>query len=359
MSKWKEYKLGEIAAPLKEHYIPNSSSNYTYIGLEHIEQETLRLNSVGLSSEVVSNKFVFKSNDILFGKLRPYFRKVVKPQFDGICSTDIWVFRGKSTVNQNFLFYFLANRDFIDIANSSESGSRMPRADWKHLKETKWIIPPIHEQTAIAEILSSLDDKIDLLHRQNKTLEQLAETLFRQWFIVGAEEGWKIGKLINLFKLQRGFDLPSQNRIKGEYPILTSSGLNEYHSEFKVKGPGVTTGRSGVIGKVFYVEEDFWPLNTSLFVVDYYLATPLFAYFLLKSLDLASLNAGSAVPTLNRNDVHLIETYLPPKELIDTFDTYAKILFQKIKSNTVQIRILTKLRDTLLPKLMSGEVRVN
>ena len=102
MSEWKEYKLEELTEPIKDTFNPDGSDDYTYIGLEHIEQETLRLNSIGVSSDVTSNKFLFKANDVLFGKLRPYFRKVVKPQFEGICSTDIWVFRAKKGFYQNY-----------------------------------------------------------------------------------------------------------------------------------------------------------------------------------------------------------------------------------------------------------------
>ncbi len=98
MGEWKEYKLSEMTEPAKETYIPTGSDHLSYIGLEHIEQESLRLNGVGKSTDVTSNKFRFKSNDVLFGKLRPYFRKVVKPNFDGICSTDIWVLRAKGTL---------------------------------------------------------------------------------------------------------------------------------------------------------------------------------------------------------------------------------------------------------------------
>ena len=104
--------------------------------------------------------------------------------------------------------------------------------------------------------------------------------------------------------------------------------------------------------------EDFWPLNTSLFIVEYKLAKPLFAYFFLRTIDLDILNGGSAVPTLNRNDVHSLKTSLPPSELIDEFEIFIQPIFKKIQDNTNQIRTLEKLRDTLLPKLMSGEVRV-
>lgn len=233
MGEWKECKLFEVAEIIKNTYTPDGSNKYAYIGLEHIEQETLRLNSVGVSSDVTSNKFKFKSNDVLFGKLRPYFRKVIKPQFDGICSTDIWVFRAKERFNQDFLFYFLANWDFVNTANNAESGTRMPRADWSFLKDTEWTIPPIPEQKSIASILSSLDDKIDLLHRQNKTLEALAETLFRQWFLPAsagqanveeAGEGWETKTISDIIEVRDGtHDSPKQTEA-GKY-LITSKHL--------------------------------------------------------------------------------------------------------------------------------------
>ena len=204
MSEWKEYRLEEVTEPVKETYNPDGSNDFAYIGLEHIEQETLRLNSVGVSSDVTSNKFKFKSNDVLFGKLRPYFRKVAQPKFDGICSTDIWVLRAEKNFDQNYLFYFIANWDFVNTANGGEGGTRMPRADWNFLRQTVWQFPQLSEQAAIAEILSSLDDKIDLLHRQNKTLEQLAETLFRQWFVEEAEESWEEKSLFDAIELIGG-----------------------------------------------------------------------------------------------------------------------------------------------------------
>ena len=140
---WEECKLEQMVEPTKETYTPNPDENLNYIGLEHIEQEALRLNGVGNSTDVTSNKFKFKVDDILFGKLRVYFRKVVKVKFSGICSTDIWVMRAKKGYDQDFLFYFLANKDFIDLANGGEGGTRMPRADWNFLKITDWNVPPL------------------------------------------------------------------------------------------------------------------------------------------------------------------------------------------------------------------------
>lgn len=214
----------------------------------------------------------------------------------------------KKEYDVKFIKYSFKTEDIIFQMYGNTNDTVQPTLNLSSLKALKFNIPPLPEQTAIASVLSSLDDKIDLLHRQNATLEKMAETLFRQWFVEEAKEEWEVGNVLDLFKLQRGYDLPSQNREDGNVPIITSSGPNGFHIESKVKGPGVTTGRSGVIGKVFFVEEDFWPLNTSLFVLEFKRATPLYTYFFLKTLDLASLNGGSAVPTLNRNDVHALET---------------------------------------------------
>jgi len=182
-SELKKYKLDEFAKLVKKQYQPNADEELIYIGLEHIEQQTLRINGYGNSKNVISQKYRFSSGDILFGKLRPYFRKVFRPKFDGVCSTDIWVIKAKKDFDQGFLFYFLANQSFIDACNSGSSGTRMPRADWDHLSETEWELPPLPTQRRIAEILSALDDKIELNRQTNATLEAIAQAIFKEWFV--------------------------------------------------------------------------------------------------------------------------------------------------------------------------------
>jgi len=280
MSEWKEVKLHMMTEPLKEIYNPINNENLNYIGLEHIEQGSLRLNSIGSSNKIKSNKFQFKANDILFGKLRVYFRKVVKPKFDGICSTDIWVFRAKKGFNQDFLFYFLANWDFINLADGGEGGTRMPRADWNFLATTPWKVPPLPEQKAIAGVLSSLDDKIDLLHRQNKTLEAMAETLFRQWFVPAcrnapgagredAEEGWEEIKLDNLVDIESGKGLKKEQFLEnGEYPVLGANGRIGRTDSWLFEGELLFTGRVGTLGSIFIVNkgEKVWLSDNTLII---------------------------------------------------------------------------------------------
>lgn len=126
------------------------------------------------------------------------------------------------------------------------------------------------------------------------------------------KQGWQTKKLVEVATLQRGFDLPTQSRVNGDIPLVTSSGINDTHNRSAVRGPGVATGRSGSIGNVFYIENDFWPLNTVLYVKDFHGNDPKFVFHLLKEFDLKRFASGSGVPTLNRNFVHDELVRVPP-----------------------------------------------
>ncbi len=244
-------------------------------------------------------------------------------------------------------------------------------------------LPPLPEQHAIACILSALDDKIELNLQMNKTLEEMAMALYKHWFVdfgpfrspaakamgdengefVSSElgeipKGWEISDLNKILVLQRGFDLPQSGRIQGSFPVFAASGRSTTHNEGKVKGPGIVTGRSGVLGKVYFISEDFWPLNTTLWIKEYPNSSPWHSYFLLSSLSLQDYNSGSAVPTLNRNDVHRLRIVKPPISVIREFDEIANRIMSLQFANYKENLTLTTLRDTLLPQLISGEILV-
>ncbi|EPO3579983.1 restriction endonuclease subunit S [Klebsiella pneumoniae] len=167
---------------------------------------------------------------------------------------------------------------------------------------------------------------------------------------------WEMGKLQDLLVLQRGFDLPSSARKDGEFSLIAASGPNGTHNVAMAKAPGVVTGRSGVLGKVYLTLEDYWPLNTTLWVKEFKRATPCYAYELLRLLDMKAFNAGSAVPSLNRNHIHSLSYPLPPMELVNLFESSALLLHQRAHVNLKHSQSLALLRDTLLPKLLSGEI---
>lgn len=392
---WKRVKLGEVADLLK---IPwkVGDENLPYIGLEHIEENKLRLSGVGNSNDITSNKFLFTENEFLFGKLRPYFRKLYKPKFKGICSTDIWVINSKTNTNKEFLFYLFANQDFVDLAYKGASGTRMPRADWNFMFETEWLIPKSkNEQKAIASVLSSLDDKIDLLHRQNKTLEAMAETLFRQWFVPAragephaggeeAKEDWKEKMLDEIVDIAIGRTPPrkefhwfSTNPTDIKWVSikdLGNSGVFVYDTAEYLTQDAVHTFNIPVIpentillsfkmtiGRVGITTEEMLS-NEAIAHFVFTEKTPFckeYLYFFLKLFKYDTLGSTSSIVTsINSRMIKEMEILVPDKNTMSKFEGIVREFFNKIKHNQLQIRTLEKLRDTLLPKLISGEVWV-
>jgi len=225
MSEWKTYKFGDFAETRKEQIVSNGIEQ-PYIGLEHIEQQSLRLKGIGSSNDVVSNKFKFYNGDVLYGRLRPYFRKVFKPKFDGVCSTEIFVIKPKKYIDKDYLFYLVATEEFTNMANSGSSGTHMPRADWKQIEKSEWQLPELSTQTQIAQILTSLDDKIELNLQMNQTLEAMAQAIFKEWFVNfnfpgfdgelvdGLPKGWRTGKVKDVYKTTSG---GTPSRTKPEF----------------------------------------------------------------------------------------------------------------------------------------------
>ena len=166
---------------------------------------------------------------------------------------------------------------------------------------------------------------------------------------------WEQRKLIMVAPLQRGFDLPAEKIIPGVYPVMMSNGIGAYHNEYKVKGPGVVTGRSGTIGNLQYVESAFWPHNTTLWVTKFYGNHPKFIYYLYEKIDLKRYKAGSGVPTLNRNDVHDTMVFFPAsrkeQELISAVLTYLDDLITLHQRKYDKLVILKKsMLEKMFPK---------
>ena len=227
------------------------------------------------------------------------------------------------------------------------------------------------QQERIADILSTYDDLIENNRRRMALLEESARLLYREWFVClrfpghehtravdGVPEGWERVPLEEALVLQRGFDLPTQDRQEGTVPIYGSTGILGYHDKAKASAPGVVTGRSGTLGEVQYVAEDYWPLNTALWVKEFRRVTPLFALFLLREMDLKQYNGGASVPTLDRKSVHRVEVLIPSTLLLRSFDEFGADVFAQIKNLNTQNEKLRATRDLLLPRLMSGEITV-
>lgn len=270
-----------------------------------------------------------------------------------------------------FIYYLLINNVEVFRNVGFSGGVATPIINKTTFSGIKLRVPPQESWVKIGDILSGYDDLIENNTRQIELLEEYARHLYREWFVYlrfpGHEhaskidkvpEGWTKEPLENLLVLQRGFDLPLDQRKAGDIPIIASTGVNGFHSEAKVSAPGVVTGRSGSLGTVMYISKDFWPLNTSLWVKEFKKVSPVFATFLLRSMALQNYNGGAAVPTLNRNDVHKVEVICPDSKVIELFDSYVQPVFNQIEHLNEYNKKLSKARDTLLPRLMNGEITV-
>lgn len=374
MQKWKEYKLDQIAYLVKDTFKPNGEESLPYIGLEHIEEQQLRLNSVGHSSEVISNKFYFQPNDILFGKLRPYFRKVVQPKFKGVCSTDIWVLRAKEGFDQNFLYYFVANKDFVDLSNNADTGTRMPRADWDYMKDTEWLLPTrIEEQRQIALVLKCLHEKIDLLHRNNDSIEKLAKTFFRQWFEEESND-WEEKPLDEIADFLNGMACQKYPHISGPYfPVIkikelrtgftdaTDKASTDIPEKYIIENGDVIFSWSGSLEVVIW-RFGKGILNQHLFKVtsDKY---PKWFYYLwcryyLQEFKQIANDKATTMGHIQRHHLTEATVVIPPPDVFKKMDKIIAPLIDKIISNNTQMQNLELLRDTYLSKLMSGEAKV-
>ena len=169
---------------------------------------------------------------------------------------------------------------------------------------------------------------------------------------------WEVKRILDFAPLQRGFDLPTEKIVKGAYPVVYSNGILNFHIEYKAKGPGVVTGRSGTIGKVTYVESDYWPHNTSLWVTDFKGNNPKYVYYVYKYIGLSKFSSGSGVPTLNRNDVHVSKIAIPPIEEQGCIVKVLELWDSTIEKQSELIEKLKLRKRALMQQLLTGKKRL-
>lgn len=276
-----------------------------------------------------------------------------------------------------YVYYLLKDRvsNFIQYSH----GGVFDTITRDTFNEIDVLLPPLEEQNAIAEVLSSLDDKIDLLQRQNQTLEQLAETLFRQWFVENFDNAQyvKLGKLVDTVD-NRG-KTPPWTQEKTEFPLIEVNALGNwlvdyskikkyvvqetYHSWFRAHPKKYDTILStvGSIGEFSMFVEELGSIAQNVVAFQAKGISPFYLYQTLKffSLDIKEFDIGSVQPSIKVS--HLREYEVPVftnSKYLKEFDNISIDICSKLEANQTQIRTLASLRDTLLPKLMSGEVRV-
>ncbi len=405
-NKWQKTTFGECAYLVRDTVSPSDFDNTPYIGLEHIGEGTLSLIGSGIANDVSSAKLLFQCNDILFGKLRPYFRKLARPQFGGICSTDIWVVRPTDQVDIGFLFYLMASSNFVDTATRGSEGTRMPRAKWDFVSQLPIWLPPLDEQRRIAHILSTLDDRIELNRRMSKTLEEMAQALFRSWFVnfdpVHAKvegrpsglppdldtlfpssfqesqlgpipKGWKVKSLDEIAVFTNGLALqrfpPHDDdwlpvikiaEMKRGYSQNTSKASASIDPKYIVEDSDLLFSWSGSLEIVLWANGQ-GALNQHLFKVTS-CEFPLWFYrgWIANYLEHFRQIAASKATTMGHiQRHHLTDTkvVIPPQDTVFKSNRYLATLTEQEVRTAVQARTLAAQRDKLLPPLVSGKLR--
>jgi len=367
---------------------PQTVPDWPYIGLEHIGMGSLHTIGATRCSEVTSPAQVAEPGDVLFGKLRPYFRKVVRAPFRVVCSGELWVLGARSGMDQGFLFYVAANPLFVDACSSSSTGTHMPRADWSYVAALPVLVPPLGEQRRIAALLGALDSKVDLFHRMNKTLEELANAMFRSWFIdfVGHEDkveseigriprGWSVGGINTVAVNIR--DTVDPNTLPGETPYVGLEHVPRHtvalNAWGRVSDVGSTKTRfclgDTLFGKLRPYFHKVVPApvdgvaSTDILVIRprnedwrWFAFGHLYSDAMVAHATAAA--DGTKMPRANWKDICRFPLVIPPRERVAEYGRVVGPLYARISANVQESRTLSTLRDTLLPKLLSGEIRV-
>ncbi|MBP0002790.1 MAG: restriction endonuclease subunit S [Cyanobacteria bacterium SBC] len=270
-----------------------------------------------------------------------------------------------SKLDRVFLKWFIKSPLYIRQIQQVSTGTAIKNYGPSHLKKMIIPLPPIEEQKRIAEIL----DKADAVRRKRQEAIRLTEELLRSTFLemfgdlflfrnknLPNPKKFKLCKLGEEITLQRGFDINKKQCQEGRYPVISSGGISVYHSEFKAHGPGVLLGRKGSVGKIHYIESDYWPHDTTLWVREFNNNNPLFVYFFFKNFPISDFEASTANPTLNRNRLHPLSVLWPDRELQLQFAMKAKKIFKTQNVLTSHLQESENLFNSLLQRAFRGEL---
>lgn len=387
-SEWKLIKLKEVGDVItgKTPSTKNSNyfgSEYYFItprdmdGQRQITATERYLSKEGLESV---NKQVMEGISICVSCIGSDMGKVVICNKKCVTNQQInSITNIKNIYSPEFIYYSL--KPMRDYLHNIAGGSTMPIVNKSTFENIELLIPPLEEQKLIANILSTLDEKIEINNQINKKLEEMAQAIFKQWFVdfefpnkdgepyksSGGEmvesdlgmipKGWKIAMLGDIVSLNYGKALTAKNRVAGDIKVYSSAGHTGFHNKALVESDGIIVGRKGTIGTVNYARNSFYCIDTAYYITQKDCKFDLIWVFeLLKQLNLAKLNEDSAVPGLNRNTVYSQRIVVPVNQVVVRSSCILNSISRYIFNCSDENENLTSLRDTLLLKLMSGEI---
>ena len=317
----------------------------------------------------VSSTQEYKNGDVLVSNIRPYFKKIWQARYDGGCSNDVLVFVPKSTTDRDFLYYLLADDDFFTYSMATSKGTKMPRGDKTSIMQYEVPMVDFCTQKKIASVLKSLDEKIELNNAINENLEQQAQAIFKSWFVDfepfsnQMPSDWSVSTLGNISIMGAGGDKPQNvspiKSILYQYPIysngLSDEGLYGFTDKPKIFKESVTVSARGTIGFVCLRHIPYVPIVRLVTLIPKTeIISAKYLYLWLKQLHITG--TGTTQQQLTIPDFRKTEILVPSQEIVTLFTDTVEPIFEKIWANQSENEKLSSLRDTLLPKLMSGEL---
>jgi type I restriction enzyme S subunit len=358
-----DFKSGTTISPSLEREVGDVL--YLKVGDMNLPENEIEINTSSrfVNRNEIKQVQIIPEGAVIFpkrgGAIATNKRKVIQPT---IVDLNTMAIIPTNKLDSDYFYYWFQMIDLNDISN----GTSIPQINNYSFDDIYIQYPKsLSEQQRIVSIL---DECFAAINKAKANAEQNlknAKELFES-YLQGVFEkkgdGWEEKRFDEVCVLQRGFDLPTHSRFEGEYPLVSSNGITDSINQWKVKAPGVVTGRSGTIGNVHFIEEDFWPLNTALYIKDFYGNDERFIYYFLTAFDLSKYSSGAGVPTLNRNNVHIVKVSIPKsKEEQQTIVRQLDALraeTQKLEAvYQKKLDDLEELKKSILQKAFAGELK--
>ena len=362
MSEWKECTIGELCSNICSGGTPNRSNDSFYnngnipwlntkeVSFNRIYQTENFITELGLKNSaakwIPQNTVVVAMYGATAGKSA--IVKIPVTTNQACCNLTI----DGSKADYRFVYYSLFNR-YEHLASLANGGAQQ-NLNAGLIREFKISVPELETQTKIADILSSLDDKIELNNQINRNLAEQAKSLYTKLFIT--EKKGKMGILGDLVKVKYGKD--HKKLSDGTFPVYGSGGIMRYANQYLYDKESVLIPRKGTLNNVIYVNEPFWSVDTMFYTEMKQENIAKYVYLFLSEKNLESLNAGSAVPSMTTDILNAMPILIPVADSLEKFEDFAAPIYSKIAENNKENKKLALLRDSLLPKLMSGEINV-
>ena len=275
---------------------------------------------------------------------------------EGLVSNIYTVFEVKdeNELLPEYLMLWFSRPEFDRYARFKSHGSVREIMDWDEMCKVELPVPSIDKQRSIVKAYQAITERIELKRRINDNLDATAQALYQEFFLNNPKTGeWSKGCIGDVLQLQRGHDLPRAEMHDGDYPVAGSTGTIGFHDQYTASAPVIVMGRSGNIGNPRLYLCNCWAHNTTLYVKQIFNADPMWVYFMLKNLNYDSFVGGSAVPTLNRNDVHAYGITIPPLHLQKIFGEKVMKLIRLREENISEVSQLEELQSTVLATISS------